>query len=480
LFIKRPLQPVILSGGSGTRLWPLSRQSFPKQYIKLDSSSEFSSLQKTYLRLSGLKNIERPIIICNEEQRFIVAEQMREINIKPKSIILESEGRNTAPAISIAAIKSLKNNNNPNLLILSSDHEIKNEQKFIAAVEAGLPDAEDNKLVHFGIKPTKPETGYGYIEVLNNIKRNCLESSPISRFVEKPSLETAVKLINDERYFWNSGIFLFKASAILKELEKFVPKLVELCKISFLNSSVDFDFLRLEKKSFEKCPNLSIDYAVMEKTQNACLISLDSGWSDIGNWKALYDLNKKDKNGNSIIGDVVSKNVKNCYLNSEDKLLVTIGIENLICVQTNDATLVVNNKYAQEIKNIVNQLYKEGRSEAKEHQKVFRPWGYYKSIEKNSNWQVKEIMVNPSSSLSLQKHKYRSEHWIVIKGIAKVQINENKISLTENQSTYIPLNTKHRLSNEEDTPLIVIEVQCGTYLGEDDIYRYDDNYGRKN
>ena len=474
-----PIQPVILSGGSGTRLWPLSRQDFPKQYIQLNSHRKYSSLQITQQRLLGLKNIENPIIICNEEQRFLVAEQMREINVKPKSIILESQGRNTAPAIAIAALKASNLNNDPILLILSSDHEIKDAEKFREVINAGLEIANQNKLVNFGVKPSNAETGYGYIEAKESIKKNSLKSVIINRFIEKPEKDKAIEFIKDERFLWNSGIFLFKSSAILNELEKFEPKLLNLCKTAFRNSLLDFDFLRLEKISFEQCPKLSIDYAVMEKTQNAYVIPLNAGWSDIGNWKSLWENEKKDENGNSLIGDVKIKNVRNCYLNSKDKLLVTIGTENLIVVQTSDATLVAHNDCSQEIKNIVDQLNSEKRSEGREHQRTYRPWGYFHSIKKESNWQVKEIVVNPHSSLSLQSHKYRSEHWIVLKGKAKIQINEAKKILNENQSTYIPLGAKHRLSNEESIPLRLIEVQCGSYIGEDDIYRYDDKYNRK-
>ena len=473
------LQPVILSGGSGTRLWPLSRKNFPKQYIQFNLTSKYSSLQKTQNRLFGIKNIQNPIIICNEEQRFTLAEQMREIMVKPKSIILEPEGRNTAPAIAIAALKAIEESKDPILLILSSDHEIEDQEKFIEIIKAGIKTANRDKLVNFGVKPTSPETGYGYIEAIKNIKNNSLESVQINRFIEKPNQEKATNYIKDERYFWNSGIFLFKASTILKELEKFQPRLLEYCKLSIRNSSKDFDFQRLEKQSFKKCPNLSIDYAVMENTNNAYVIPFNAGWSDVGSWKSIWDLEKKDKNGNSIIGDIKVRSVKNCYLNSKNKLLVAIGTENLIIVQTKDATLVANHNNSQEIKDIVSQLNLENRVEGREHQKVFRPWGYYNSIEKGSNWQVKEILVKPYSSLSLQKHKFRSEHWIILNGEANIEINDEKITLKENQSTFIPAGAKHRLSNNQETSLRLIEVQSGSYLGEDDIYRYDDNYGRK-
>ena len=478
MFKNNQIQPVVLAGGSGTRLWPLSRESFPKQYIQLSNKSEYSFLQKTLIRIKGLKNTEPPIIICNEEQRFLVAEQMREINIKPKAIILEPFGRNTAPAIAISSFKAIENNNNPNLLVLSSDHVIKNSDAFIKAIEVGLIDSQENNLVTFGCKPTRPETGYGYIETIENINYSSNKAFPIKRFIEKPDLEKAKVLIKDNRFLWNSGIFIFKAETILKELKKYHPNLIELCEQTFQKSILDYDFQRIESNTFKKCPSLSIDVAVMERTKKATVVPLKADWSDIGNWHALWDMEEKDKNGNVLIGDIKTKNVKNCYLNSHKKLLVSIGIENLIVVQTNDATLVAKSKDSQEVKDIVNELNKEGRIEGKSHTKIFRPWGFYNLIEKGNNWQVKRIKVNPKSSLSLQKHNYRSEHWIILQGKAEIEINNSKFLLNVNESTYIPIGAKHRLSNQEETPLVLIEVQCGSYLGEDDIYRYDDNYGR--
>ena len=473
------LQPVILSGGSGTRLWPLSRESYPKQYLKLDSSSNLSFIQKTQQRLIGLKNVENPIIICNEIQRFIVAEQMREINVKPKEIILEPEGKNTAPAIAIAALRALQENKEIILIILSSDHEIKNPESFRKTIELGIKNLDDEVLLTFGVKPTRAETGYGYIETIKN-ESSTVKPLPIIKFIEKPNSENAEQLIKKGTYLWNSGIFLFKARAIIKELRKFEPELISSCESSLINSKFDLDFLRLEENFFRNCPNISIDIAVMEKTRKSKVIPLDAGWNDIGNWKAFWDLEKKDKNGNITIGDVYTKKVSNSYISSENKLLVSIGIDNLVIIQTNDATLIAKKNNVQEIKDIVNQLNKEGRQEGKLHRKVFKPWGYYNLIEKNINWQIKEICLNPKSSISLQKHKYRSEHWIILVGKAKVEIEEKEIILCENQSTYIPKNTKHRLSNQEKYPLILIEVQSGEYLEEDDIVRYEGDYGRTN
>ena len=482
MFKKNKIQPVILSGGSGTRLWPLSRENFPKQYIRLNSLSSFSMIQKTQQRLNGFENIESPIIICNEQHRFIVAEQMRELKLKPKSIILESFGKNTAPAIAIAALYTLKENKDSTLLILSSDHEIKENNNFRDIIKSGLEDIDRDKeiLVTFGIKPTRPETGYGYIETGKRLSSSLLKSIPIKKFIEKPNLEKAKKLFKNKNYLWNSGIFLFKAKSLICELEKYEPELLDFCRLSLENSSIDLDFLRLDKNYFNSCPNISIDNAVMEKTQKANVIKLDAQWSDVGNWGALREIEEKDKNGNTIIGDVYISEVSNSYLNSKNKLLVCIGIKNLIVVQTEDATLISNINQSQEIKGIVQELNSQGRSEGKIHRKVFRPWGFYKLVERGINWQVKEICVNPKSSLSLQKHHHRSEHWIVLKGVASIQIEEQELIINKNQSTFIPIGTKHRLSNFENYPLTIIEVQSGTYLGEDDIIRYDDNYGRLN
>jgi len=474
------IQPIILSGGSGTRLWPLSRENFPKQYLKLNCSENLSFFQKTQKRLEGLRNIENPIILCNEEHRFLVAEQMREINISPKSIILEPFGRNTAPAIAIAALKALEESNESILLVLSSDHEIKDPHNFRKAIENGINDAKNDKLVTFGIKPNFPETGYGYIETREKSSLQSLKSIPVRNFIEKPTLEKAKEYISNDYFLWNSGIFLFKAISIIKSLKKYEPDLLAFCVESLSKSSTDFDFQRLDKDAFRKCPNISIDNAVMEKTKDSFVVPLNTGWSDVGNWSALWEIEKKDKNGNVINGDVLVDNVKDSYVYSKKNLMVGIDLQNLIIVQTDDATLVANKNRSQEIKEIVNKLNLDSRKETKIHRKVLRPWGYYYLIEEGPTWKVKEISVNPKSSLSLQKHSQRSEHWIIIKGLATVSINEEEYLLKENQSTYIPVGSKHRLSNNEVLPLRLIEVQCGNYLGEDDIFRFDDNYGRIN
>ncbi len=474
------IQPVILSGGSGTRLWPLSRESFPKQYLPLNSSSNFSFLQRTQKRLDGFKNIEDPIIICNEQHRFIVAEQMREININPKSIILEPFGKNTASSILIAALKVLEDKEDLLLLILSSDHEIDDSNEFRCTVERGIEVALNNNLVTFGIIPTYPATGYGYIKT-SNLKKNSIDKIlDIVKFIEKPPLDQAKQLLKDESILWNSGIFLFKASTLIQEFQKYQPDLIKFCQESLKYSKIDFDFQRLEANSFGKCPNMSIDVAVMEKTLKGKVLTLDGGWRDIGSWSSLWESEEKDKEGNVILGDVFFENVNNSYIRSEKRLLVAMGIENLIIVETSDAILITSKKETQNIKSIIEKLNKRNRNEIKSHKKIFRPWGYFLLIESEKNYQIKKIFVKPKASLSLQKHNYRSEHWIVLDGKAHVENGLNKFLLEKNQSTYIPLGVKHRLTNQEDFPLVIIEVQNGSYLGEDDIIRYDDDYGRNN
>ena len=474
---KNPLIPIILCGGSGSRLWPLSRQSYPKQYHSIDSE-EYSLLQQTEKRIFGLKNLERPIIVCNREHRFIVAEQMREINITPLSILLEPMGKNTAPAITIAALNALETNENPMLLVLSSDHKIKNKSKFQEAIKTGLKYAEDYKLVTFGVVPKFPETGYGYIKAEESFNSDNLIGGQIEEFIEKPNIEKAKILIKNKRYTWNSGIFLFKAKAFLSEIEKFYPNLLKNCKESLKKSKFDLDFRRIDKESFNKCDEVSIDNAIMEKTKEGIVIPLDAGWSDIGSWKSVWETSKKNVEGNVIQGNIITKNTKNCYLRSDHRLIVGMGLENLIVVETNDAILIVNKENTQEVKNIVLDLKERKIPEGQNHKKIFRPWGDYQTIIEDKCWQVKLIKVKPREELSLQKHYHRSEHWIVVKGIAKVEVNNKIILLKENQSTYIPKESKHRLCNPEDKSLIIIEVQIGSYLGEDDIIRFEDKYGR--
>ena len=470
--------PVILSGGSGSRLWPLSRASYPKQYLALSNDSSKSMLQLTLERLQGLKNIDDPIVICNEMHRFILAEQLREINIKPNSILLEPFGRNTAPAIAIAAMKAEETNDDPLLLVLPADHEIKNRDNFLKTISSGCKYANENRLVLFGIIPTAPETGYGYIKASE--KTFSLEGDGffIDKFIEKPNRELAEKLIKDKNFTWNSGIFLFKSSLILKELEKHCPKILEICRKSVENQLLDLDFQRLDKNHFKDCPNISIDKAVMEKTSFGTVIPLDANWSDLGGWNSIWDHNKKDKNGNATSGKVILDDVENSYVRSESRLVVGIGLKDLIIVETNDALLISDKDKSQAIKRVVEKLKDNGFDESNEHKKIHRPWGNYTSIEEDKSWKVKKIVVKPKSSLSLQMHHHRAEHWVIVKGTAEVEINDQKLILSENQSTYIPLGAKHRLTNPGSINLVLIEVQSGNYLGEDDIIRFEDSYGR--
>lgn len=464
--------PVILSGGSGTRLWPLSRSLFPKQFINL--TNETSSFQDTILRLP--KNMLEPLIICNEQHRFIVAEQLRQIESKNQGIILEPIAKNTAPAIALAAMKLLNDNQDPILLILSADHVIKNEKKFHKAIMIAQEIAEQDKLVALGIKPTRPETGYGYIEIDNS---NNNQYYNINCFTEKPNQEDANNYLNSGNYYWNSGIFMFKASVYLRELKKFEPKIYSACKHSSDTFLIDSDFIRIDNHEFIKCPEMSIDYAVMEKTNDAVVVPFDGNWSDIGSWEALWDIKTKDSNNNVTDGDVILNKVSDSYIHSSNRLVSVIGLSDIIVIDTQDALLVSNKKSSQDIKNIVNKLKNEKRSEVDNNRKVYRPWGYFDSIDFGKGFQVKRIFVNPGAKLSLQKHQKRAEHWVVVKGIALITCGAKSFKLSENQSTYIPKGEVHRLENFQKTPLEIIEIQTGDYLGEDDIIRLDDIYQRK-
>jgi mannose-1-phosphate guanylyltransferase len=463
--------PIILAGGSGTRLWPLSRKLQPKQFINLINDTTL--FQDTLLRLP--ENTSNPIVICNEDHRFLVAEQARQIDKTLDSIILEPVGKNTAPAIAIAAIKLIKDNLNPILLILAADHLIKNIDAFHQAINISKNLAEDNKLVTFGIVPERAETGYGYIEAeMNNIDENF----NIISFEEKPSKKKAEKYIRSGNYFWNSGMFMFNASKYLCELQKFNPSIVEICRKSLKNESNDFEFIRIDKKEFTKCPNLSIDYAVMEKTNDAKVVPLNAGWSDVGSWDTLMEAKNKDNLGNVIEGDILLDGVKNSYLFSSNRLVAASNVSDLIVIDTQDALLISNKNNSLNIKHIVDKLKSSNRKESDNHRKVFRPWGYYDSIEMGQNFQVKRILVNPGAKISLQKHLHRAEHWIVVKGIAKITKGDSTFRLKENQSTYISKGEIHRLENLETFPLELIEIQTGDYLGEDDIIRLKDDYQR--
>ena len=469
--------PVILCGGLGSRLWPLSRESFPKQFISIFSKN-ISLLQSTANRSKKIKNVEDPILICNEAHRFIVAEQMREINIQPQSILLEPFGKNTAPAITLAALKSLERYKDPTILVLSSDHIFKNETTFLKSIISGKIFSDDNKLVTFGIIPKEPHTGYGYIESEEPLNPKKINGERIVSFIEKPNLSYAKKLIQDKKYSWNSGIFLFKSKTIIKEINKYAPDILEICRSSIKKQSYDLDFQRIDKNEFSKCPNLSVDICIMEKTDQGVVLPLDAGWSDIGDWSSVWKNSNKDINGNVKRGEIILRETKNSYFRSEHKLIVGLGVEDLIVVDTDDALLVTKKRFSQEVKNIVNYLKEANYKEATENKKVYRPWGFYISSIEDKKWKVKLICVNPKQSLSLQKHKFRSEHWVVVKGEASLEINQSKFNLSSNESTYIPIGAKHRLSNPGSKPLLLIEVQSGSYLGEDDIIRYEDKYGR--
>ena len=472
------LVPVILSGGFGSRLWPLSRKSFPKQFLSFDKNSKQSLLQKTQERISILPNICNPIIICNEEHRFIVAEQMREINITPNSILLEPFGRNTAPAITLAALKALESASNPYLLVLSSDHEIKNKENFCAVIEKGLEYASKGRLVTFGVIPDYPETGFGYIKSEDELDSNNIMGSNIECFIEKPNKHKAENFIKDRRFTWNSGMFLFKARSILQEVEKYSPEIIYYCKESLKNKLLDLDFQRLDLQSFRNCPNVSIDVSVMENTSLGTVLPLKAGWSDIGSWNSVWQINSKDKDGNATEGNVIVKNSSDCYIRSEKSLVAALGLKNLIIVETGDAILIADKNKSQEVKNIVNILKEKGIPEGQEHKKIYRPWGYFESLVDASRWKVKLINVKPGENLSLQRHHHRSEHWVVVSGTAKVEIDSSIKNIEENQSAYIPVGSKHRLSNPGKKNLILIEIQSGSYLGEDDIERFEDSYGR--
>ena len=475
--------PVILAGGTGSRLWPLSRKSFPKQFLNL-LDDQYTMLQKTFKRIETLDNICRPIIICNEEHRFIVGHQMKEINVDPLEILLEPEGRNTTPAITISALKALDifkdKNIDPILLILSSDHQIKDINKFQLSIKNSINIASQDNLVIFGIPPTYPATGYGYIKSEKELDPNEYNPIKVDKFMEKPDEETAKYFIKDKTYAWNSGMFVFKATAILNEIKKFAPQVLKNCEKCLEKSKVDLDFLRLEEKSFKNCEDTSIDISVFEKTKKAFVIPLNCGWDDVGNWESLWKISKKDLNGNSLNGRVIAQNTKDSIIRSEDKLVVGIGLENVVIVETKDAVLVANSKSSQIVKNIVSLMLEKGFNEAQHHKIVYRPWGSFLSIENGSTWQIKKIEVNPGASLSLQMHFHRSEHWVVVSGTAKVEIGNLEKIIGPNESVYIPLGEKHRLSNPIKDPLILIEIQSGNYLGEDDIKRFEDNYGRQN
>ena len=462
--------PVILSGGSGTRLWPLSRGQYPKQFLPL--VSEHTLLQDTLLRLSGVADLQAPIAVCNEDHRFMVAEQLWEIDAKPAAIILEPVAKNTAPAITLAALTA---DEDDILLVLPSDHVITDTKAFHRAIAEAKILAEQGFLVTFGIVPTTPETGYGYIKSTSQQRGSAFK---VAAFVEKPDTLTAQHYLKTGGYFWNSGMFVFKARSFLNELAKFDLAILSTCREALKAAQVDVDFVRVNKAVFFTCPSNSIDYAVMEKTDKAVVIPLDAGWNDIGSWSALWDVTPKDASGNAISGDVLTIDTQNSFIYSDDKLVTVIGVQDLVVVNTKDALMIASKDKVQDVKHIVAQLKKEHRKEAEIHRKVYRPWGHYDLIDEGERHHTKRIVVKPGAKLSLQKHHHRAEHWVVVKGTALISRGDQTVLITENESTYIPVGMIHCLENPGVIPLEIVEIQSGSYLGEDDIVRFSDQYGR--
>lgn len=465
--------PVIMAGGSGTRLWPLSRQLNPKQFLPL-VDPDLTMLQATIQRLDGLDHAT-PRLICNENHRFLAAEQLRQLGLEEANIILEPVGRNTAPAIALAALQALAEQTDPIMLVLAADHLIQDVNAFHQSIAKALVLAESGKLVTFAITPTHPETGYGYLQMGAAVGEGGFE---VSRFVEKPDLATAQDYLAQGSYFWNSGMFMFRASRYIQELERFQPTIVSVCREALAKGAQDMHFTRVDSAIFSSSPDDSIDYAVMEKTSDAVMVPLNAGWSDIGSWSAIWDSGEKNEQGNLFKGDVLSENTSGSYVHATHRLVTTVGVENLIIVETKDAVLVAHKDHVQDVKKIVDQLKGCKRHEHTNHREVYRPWGVYDSIDNGERYQVKRITVKPGEKLSVQMHHHRAEHWIVVSGTARVTNGEKTYLVTENQSTYIPIGQIHALENPGMIPLELIEVQSGSYLGEDDIVRFEDIYGR--
>ena len=470
--------PVILAGGSGTRLWPLSRALYPKQLISL--VDRHTMLQNTILRLGGLDGAGRPVVICNDEYRFMVAEQLRQIDIKADSIILEPVGRNTAPAMAVAAMRAIQAGDDPVLLILPADHHIQLTAKFQGVVVSGYAHAQAGKMITFGIVPDKPETGYGYIKMGNPLPSAGGDATAVSiaAFVEKPDLETARRYVASNAYCWNSGMFMFKASQVIKELDAFVPDIVAACRKAIDRGKSDLDFFRLDKASFADCPSDSIDYAVMEKTDSGAMLPMAAGWNDLGSWEALWQVGEKDDLNNVVKGDVVLHDVGDSYLHAEHRLLAAVGLKDHIVVETSDAVMISPRDRVQDVKGLVDQLKSQNREETRTHKRVYRPWGTVDQLVAGNRFQVNRITVKPGGVLSLQKHFNRSEHWVVVRGSALVTKADEQLVLKEDSSTYISAGIAHRLENPGKIPLELIEVQTGGYIGEDDITRLEDIYGR--
>ncbi|EPC04158.1 hypothetical protein L861_02275 [Litchfieldella anticariensis FP35 = DSM 16096] len=465
------LTPVIMAGGTGSRLWPLSRQLRPKQFLAFNNDA--TMLQQTLSRLEGLEQ-QAPIVICNEEHRFLVAEQLRQIGCGGSHILLEPVGRNTAPAIALAAIAATGQDKDPLLLVLAADHLIQDVERFQASIEQAVPLAEQGNLVTFGVVPTHAETGYGYIHQGEELGHGF----KVKRFVEKPDADTAATYLASGEYLWNSGMFLFRASRYLEELSLHQPAMMEACLNAMANTATDLEFTRLDADAFAQCPDDSVDYAVMEKTDRVAVVPLDARWSDIGSWSSLWDVSDKCESGNSCHGDVLLEDSHDILARADSRLVAAVGVENLVIVETKDAVLVAHKDKTQEVKKIVQRLKDEQRFEFENHREVYRPWGIYDSIDNGHRYQVKRITVKPGAKLSVQMHHHRAEHWIVVSGTAEVTNGDDTYLVTENESTYIPIGQVHALKNPGVIPLELIEVQSGSYLGEDDIVRLKDNYGR--
>ena len=458
--------PVIMAGGSGSRLWPLSRSKFPKQFLALDNQNDLTMLQATLERIHGLE-MSDPIIISNEEHRFIVAEQIRNYGDKSR-IILEPAGRNTAPAIALAAFESIAYGEDPILLVLAADHVVSDKTAFQFSITQALKLASENELVTFGIVPTAAETGYGYIQRGDEVSNNGYR---VKAFVEKPNLETAEKYLTSGEYYWNSGCFMFKASVFLAELKRLSPEIYKICKESVKKKTTDLDFIRVSKNTFLKCPDDSVDYAVMEKTSKAVVVPMDAGWSDVGSWSALWEVSNKDEYQNVYHGDVIVKGTSNCLIHAPNKLVAAVGLKNIVVIETKDAVLVADKSKVQEVKKIVEQLKSDNRTEYKDHRETYSPWGVSDAIDKGERYKVNLITVKPGKEQSCQMHYHRAEHWIVVSGTAKVTKGEEIFLLAENQSTYIPIGETHKIENPGKVDLVLIEVQSGSYLGSDDIVR---------
>lgn len=469
------LLPVIMAGGTGSRLWPMSRELYPKQFLRL--YGQRSMLQETVLRLDDV-DAREPVVICNQEHRFLVAEQLRQINKLSHNIILEPVGRNTAPAIALAALSAIENGDDPILLVLAADHIINNKLAFHQAIKSAFKFALQGRLVTFGIVPTGPETGYAYIHRGQEETLDEQIAYQVSRFVEKPNKETAESYIASGEYYWNSGMFMFRAKKYLEELEKFRPDILDACKAAIQGCEESDEFIKVDRDLFIACPDESVDYAVMEKTTDAVVVGLDADWSDVGSWSALWEVSPKDDKGNVLTGDTFLHNANNCYINTDEKLIAAIGVDDLVIINTKDAVLVVNKDQVQDVKKVVEYLKANHRSEYKRHREIYRPWGRCDVVVQTERFNVNRITVKPGAAFSMQMHHHRTEHWVILSGTGEVTIKDQKFLLTENQSTFIPIGAQHRLENPGKIPLELLEIQSGSYLGDDDIIRIKDQYGR--